>query len=148
MHVPQRLQFHCDATDIAMPAASNGKYVSQLRSARWPDLDHLRRSCCNANLNQSGANQPHIASPGSQPTAIWHGSVVCHSGPKQPDRAAATSGTTVPVQFCQAPCHNSSLSGNCPVPCQSPGRPGDCGFIGKLPAREAQRLRLVQEPRR
>ena len=96
-----------DATDIAMPAASNGKYVSSITVGPGGQIwITYAGPAANANLNQSGANQLTL-----QPGVTTNGDLAWFCGLATAGQSnltvlPQTSWTTVPSQYLPSSCHN------------------------------------------
>ncbi len=96
-----------DASDIAMPAASSGKYVSAVAVGAGGQIwITYAGPAANANLSQSGANQLTL-----QPGITSNGDVAWFCGWSTLGQSnlsvlPQTSGTTVPAQYLPSSCHN------------------------------------------
>jgi type IV pilus assembly protein PilA len=96
-----------DASDIAMPDASSGKYVSAVTVGTGGQiLITYAGPAANANLSQSGANQLTL-----QPGVTLNGDIAWYCGwstlgQSNLDVQPVASGTTVPAQYLPSSCHN------------------------------------------
>jgi len=96
-----------DATDIAMPAMSSGKYVSSITvGAGGQIVITYAGAGANANLSQSGANQLTLQ-PGltmNSDMAWFCGNATV--GLSNLSVLPEASGTTIPSQYLPSSCHN------------------------------------------
>jgi type IV pilus assembly protein PilA len=96
-----------DATDIAMPTAASGRYVSSVTVGPGGQIwITYAGPAANASLSQSGANQLTL-----QPGVTLNGDVAWYCGWATAGQSNLTvppeaSGTTVPAQYLPSSCHN------------------------------------------
>lgn len=96
-----------DAADIAMPAASNGKYVSSISVGPGGQIWIVYAGpAANASLSQAGANQLTL-----QPGVTANGDLAWYCGWATAGQSTLTvlpeaSATNVPSQFLPSSCHS------------------------------------------
>ena len=96
-----------DATNIAMPAASNGKYVSSITVGPGGQIwITYAGPAANASLSQSGADQLTLQAGVTQNGNLAWFCGAATVGFSNLSVVPQTSGTTVPAQYLPSSCHN------------------------------------------